>query len=153
MTRDFRRSARCAGPGQTRRVAVALYENSLGLAFLTLFVSRSRYTPAVAWPSTTKSSRRTTNRPSRSTDYVASSRFWFESFQNWQSEFLSLAGMVIGTIYLSATLFGDRNRCLRHTRKLGNRSSWSARGSGSARGPSEARSGRARASGRGPCEQ
>ena len=41
----------------------------------------------------------TANKPSRAR-YVASSRFWFESFQNWQSEFLSLAAMVIGTIYL-----------------------------------------------------
>jgi hypothetical protein len=32
--------------------------------------------------------------------YLTSSRFWFESFQNWQSEFLSLAAMVIGTIFL-----------------------------------------------------
>ena len=32
--------------------------------------------------------------------YAGSHRFWFESFQNWQSEFLSLAAMVIGTIYL-----------------------------------------------------
>nr|MBA2304266.1 hypothetical protein [Acidobacteriota bacterium] len=32
--------------------------------------------------------------------YGASSRFWFESFQNWQSEFLSLLAMVVGTIYL-----------------------------------------------------
>ncbi len=33
-------------------------------------------------------------------DYVASSQFWFESFQNWQSEFLSLAAMVALTIFL-----------------------------------------------------
>ena len=33
-------------------------------------------------------------------DYLVSSRFWFESFQNWQSEFLSLAAMVVLTIFL-----------------------------------------------------
>ena len=32
--------------------------------------------------------------------YIGSSQFWFESFQNWQSEFLSLAAMVMGTVYL-----------------------------------------------------
>ena len=32
--------------------------------------------------------------------YMATSRFWFESFQNWQSEFLSIAAMVVGTIFL-----------------------------------------------------
>ena len=32
--------------------------------------------------------------------YMATSRFWFESFQNWQSEFLSLAAMVYLAVYL-----------------------------------------------------
>lgn len=32
--------------------------------------------------------------------YVGSSRFWFESMQNWQSEFLSLASMVWLSVYL-----------------------------------------------------
>ena len=33
-------------------------------------------------------------------EYVTSSRFWFESFQNWQSEFLSVAVMVWLGVYL-----------------------------------------------------
>src|SRR6478736_1516057 len=32
--------------------------------------------------------------------YLATSQFWFESFQNWQSEFLSLTAMVILSIFL-----------------------------------------------------
>lgn len=32
--------------------------------------------------------------------YLADSRFWFESFQNWQSEFLSIFAIVILSIYL-----------------------------------------------------
>ena len=32
--------------------------------------------------------------------YMGTSRFWFESFQNWQSEFLSLAAMVWLAVYL-----------------------------------------------------
>ena len=32
--------------------------------------------------------------------YVKSSQFWFESFQNWQSEFLSIAVMVVLAIVL-----------------------------------------------------
>jgi hypothetical protein len=32
--------------------------------------------------------------------YVSSARFWFESFQNWQSEFLSIAVLVVLSIYL-----------------------------------------------------
>jgi hypothetical protein len=33
-------------------------------------------------------------------DYVTSARFWFESFQNWQSEFLAIASMVWLAVYL-----------------------------------------------------
>lgn len=32
--------------------------------------------------------------------YVASSRFWFESFQNWQSEFLSVGVLIVLSIFL-----------------------------------------------------
>ena len=33
-------------------------------------------------------------------DYLSSSRFWFESFQNWQSEFLAIGSMVLLSIWL-----------------------------------------------------
>lgn len=32
--------------------------------------------------------------------YLGSSRFWFESFQNWQSEFLAIGAMVVLSIFL-----------------------------------------------------
>jgi hypothetical protein len=32
--------------------------------------------------------------------YVSGSRFWFESFQNWQSEFLSVGVLVVLSIFL-----------------------------------------------------
>jgi len=36
----------------------------------------------------------------RLTEHLADSQFWFESFQNWQSEFLSTAVLVVLSIYL-----------------------------------------------------
>ena len=33
-------------------------------------------------------------------EYLADSRFWFESFQNWQSEFLSIFAIIVLSIYL-----------------------------------------------------
>lgn len=33
-------------------------------------------------------------------DYIGDSRFWFESFQNWQSEFLSVFAIVMLSVYL-----------------------------------------------------
>jgi hypothetical protein len=32
--------------------------------------------------------------------YLGQANFWFETFQNWQSEFLSVASIVILTIFL-----------------------------------------------------
>ena len=33
-------------------------------------------------------------------DYIGDYRFWFESFQNWQSEFLSIFAIITLSIYL-----------------------------------------------------
>jgi hypothetical protein len=33
-------------------------------------------------------------------EYVGSSKFWFESFQNWQSEFLSVGVLIVLSIFL-----------------------------------------------------
>jgi hypothetical protein len=33
-------------------------------------------------------------------EYIQSAKFWFESFQNWQSEFLAVASIVILSIWL-----------------------------------------------------
>lgn len=38
--------------------------------------------------------------PETFSNYLTSPRFWFESFQNWQSEFLSVFAIVILSIYL-----------------------------------------------------
>jgi hypothetical protein len=33
-------------------------------------------------------------------EYVQTSRFWFESFQNWQSEFLAVGSIVLFSVWL-----------------------------------------------------
>jgi hypothetical protein len=33
-------------------------------------------------------------------EYLSNSRFWFESFQNWESEFISIFAVVVFSIYL-----------------------------------------------------
>ena len=38
--------------------------------------------------------------PETPVEYLGSPRFWFESFQNWQSEFLSVFAIVVLSIYL-----------------------------------------------------
>lgn len=77
-----------------------VYENSLGLAFVALFL--------IAWVghvlggfAVFTADQTAHGRPHPAlADYVTSSRFWFESFQNWQSEFLAVASMVWLAVYL-----------------------------------------------------
>jgi hypothetical protein len=33
-------------------------------------------------------------------EYMRTSRFWFESFQNWQSKFLAVGSIVVLSIFL-----------------------------------------------------
>ena len=39
--------------------------------------------------------------------YVRTSQFWFESFQNWQSEFLAVAAIVGGSVYLRQRVIAE----------------------------------------------
>jgi hypothetical protein len=79
---------------------LALYERSLGLALFGLF-ALSWVGHVIGGWADDRSDRALHGEPLTGLiDYVASSRFWFESFQNWQSEFLSVAAMVWLAVYL-----------------------------------------------------
>lgn len=77
-----------------------LYRNSLSLAFGTLFVTSF----ILHW----RGSVRDYNEeqilkhlpPENAFQYLGNPRFWFESFQNWQSEFLSIFAIIVFTIFL-----------------------------------------------------
>ena len=98
--RDFAAEPDAPWPVKRGGWVLRLYEHSLGLAFILLFlvswvghalggfaeyaadqVEHGQARPALA-------------------DYLVSARFWFESFQNWQSEFLAIASMVWLAVYL-----------------------------------------------------
>jgi hypothetical protein len=79
---------------------LVLYENSLSIAFASLFLA-SFTLHAVTGVHEFSAERMQHGQPAATViDYASSSRFWFESFQNWQSEFLSLAAMVTFSIFL-----------------------------------------------------
>ena len=81
-------------------LALVVYENSLSLTFALLFVI-SFSLHALTGVGEFNEERMSHGQPIATTwDYLGSSQFWFESFQNWQSEFLSLAAMVAFTIFL-----------------------------------------------------
>ena len=98
--RDFASDPEAPGPVRRGGIILTLYENSLGLAFALLFVL-SFAMHALGGLHEYNDEQKEHGQPQVTLgQYAASSRFWFESFQNWQSEFLSLAAMVTATIYL-----------------------------------------------------
>ena len=77
-----------------------LYENSLVIAFAVLFLA-SFVVHAVGGAHEYSAEQQRTARPAVTTlEYLGTARFWFESFQNWQSEFLAVFAIVVLTIFL-----------------------------------------------------
>jgi hypothetical protein len=77
-----------------------LYENSLSIAFLALFLI-SAALHALGGTAEYNAELVAHHQPTISLlGYLTSARFWFESLQNWQSEFLAIAAMVVLTIFL-----------------------------------------------------
>lgn len=81
-------------------IVLRLYENSLSLAFFLLF-ALSFVLHAVGGAESYNEERAAHGEPALTVlEYAASTRFWFESFQNWQSEFLAIWAMVVFSIFL-----------------------------------------------------
>ena len=94
---------RKGAPGPVRRggLALTLYRNSLSLAFFALFAI-SLLLHAAGGAGQYNDEQAAHGAPERVTllAYLGTSQFWFESLQNWQSEFMSIAAMVVLTIFL-----------------------------------------------------
>jgi hypothetical protein len=78
-----------------------LYENSLFIAFMLLFLL-SFWLHAVGGVRVYNEEQAEHGGQllSSAWQYISTSRFWFESFQNWQSEFLAIFSMVVLSIWL-----------------------------------------------------
>ncbi len=103
VDRDPRRRRHEPGaPWPVRRggVWLALYEHSLTIALVALFVT-SFALHAVGGVANVNHERFLRDEaPLTLFAYVASARFWYESFQNWQSEFLSVFAVIVLSIFL-----------------------------------------------------
>ena len=104
VDRDPRRSRnKRDAPWPVRRggFVLRLYENSLGLAFLLLFLGSFLLHAAGGAREYNQGQLEHGSAETVTTlGYMATSRFWFESLQNWQSEFLSVGAMVVLSIFL-----------------------------------------------------
>jgi hypothetical protein len=76
-------------------IFLTLYKNSLSIVFGLLFLSSL----LIHAYGTMKEINEEEHKSLTLTDTFAENRFWFESFQNWQSEFLSVAAIVFFSIY------------------------------------------------------
>lgn len=98
--RDFAGDAGAPWPVRRGGWVLRVYEHSLGLAFVILFLL-SFVGHALGGYAVYAADQVSHQQPRPSlADYLTSSQFWFESFQNWQSEFLAIASMVWLAVYL-----------------------------------------------------
>jgi hypothetical protein len=100
---DLEGQARKQGaPAILKRGPVArwIYANSLGIALLLLFLASFllhwKYSAAQAAQEALSHGQA----PMSMGEHLFNAQLWFESFQNWQSEFLSTAVLVVLTIFL-----------------------------------------------------
>ena len=98
--RKHRNDPHAPWPVRRGGVVLDIYQNSLSLAFLLLFVATfvaHGLSGAADYNDEQKEHGGKTIAPMA---YFAYPRFWFESFQNWQSEFLSVLSVVGFSIWL-----------------------------------------------------
>ena len=77
-----------------------LYANSLSIAFLCLFVLSFTGHLFGSWRESIAEALAHHQPPERLAAYIVDPSFWFESFQNWQSEFLAMLSLVVLSIFL-----------------------------------------------------
>jgi hypothetical protein len=80
---------------------LALYKNSLSLAFLVLFlISFIGHAAAGARKYNEEEREHGSREKVTAVGYMGKPQFWYESFQNWQSEFLAVLAIVTLSIWL-----------------------------------------------------
>ena len=98
--RQARNDPKAPGPVRHGGLQLALYEHSLGIAFAALFLLsitlhalggvREYNAEQIAHGAEPVSLGR----------FITTATFWFQSFQNWQSEFLAVASLVLLSVVL-----------------------------------------------------
>jgi hypothetical protein len=81
-------------------LVLKLYENSLAIAFGLCFLLSIWLHAATGARAYSEDQQLHGGETVTTMQYLGTSQFWFESFQNWQSEFLAVAAIIGGSIYL-----------------------------------------------------
>ena len=98
--RRFRSEPDAPWPVRRGGWVLRVYEYSLGLALLLLFLVSFAGHSIGGWRAYQAEQLMDGQTAPSWIEYVTSARFWFESLQNWQSEFLAIAAMVWLSVYL-----------------------------------------------------
>ena len=99
-TSDGRVTSRSPWPVRAGGVIRKIYENSLSLSLFIAFIA-CFFLHAASGACAYSDQQRMIGQASVTTwQYLAEPQFWFQSFQNWQSEFMSNAVMIVLAIYL-----------------------------------------------------
>ena len=98
--RNQRDKSDAPGPVKRGGLALLLYENSLAIALFALFVLTFAL-HALGGAADYNEQQLAHGGETVSTfGYLLTAQMWFESFQNWQSEFLSVGALVVLSIFL-----------------------------------------------------
>ena len=99
--RKHANDANAPGPVKKGGWILKLYRNSLSLAFLFLFLV-SFFLHALTGAAKYNEQAREHGSDEHLTmmEYMARPQFWYESFQNWQSEFLAVLAIVLLSVWL-----------------------------------------------------
>jgi hypothetical protein len=87
-------------PVRAGGLPLKVYEHSLSIAMFTLFAASFLVHAATGAREYSSEQVQHGGSPVGTWGYLTTSRFWFESFQNWQSEFLAVAAIVLFSIFL-----------------------------------------------------
>jgi hypothetical protein len=100
VDREPRATPQAPGPVKRGGWALKIYERSLGLAFFGLFALSFALHAVGGAASYSEEQIQHGKSGVTALEYLTTSRFWFESLQNWQSEFLAIGAMVVLSIFL-----------------------------------------------------
>jgi hypothetical protein len=81
-------------------IVLSLYKYSLSIAFFFFFVLSFILHWYGSWKDFNEEQTLKGLNTESASQYLCNSKLWFESFQNWQSEFLSILAIVIFSIFL-----------------------------------------------------
>jgi len=98
--REARNQPDAPGPVRRGGLALKLYENSLTLTLFSIFLL-CLVAHAIGGTAEFNSEQTAHGEPTVSVlRFASSSNFWFQSFQNWQSEFLAVGSLTVLGIFL-----------------------------------------------------